>query len=205
MGFLENISDKAANLQNNAAAYFEVLYRTTFGFWLLPEIPAGGTILTGTFASVLLYFARFQMSQPTDISVMATLILALLLFLIFICGILVAFDPFVETRVENMKRLASVSCVGITLGAGFILMDRVLPWIGSVQGWANGQRQSDWLVAFFAALAAWSVICANTLYAIQPRFSAIKSGRVWVWSTMCLGIFLLGIGLVITPNGFFFS
>jgi len=203
MAFLDTTKDAAQKLADNAAAYFEVIYKTTFSFWSLPEIPSGGNILTGAFASLLLYFARFQMSLSTDASFVATLILAMLLYLIFICGILVAFDPHVETKVNNMRRLASVACVGITLGAGFIVLDRVLPWIGTVQRWFEEGPKADLMVASLAAFAAWCVIGINTLYLTLPRFSAFGNGRILVWAALCLGIVVLGVGLVITPNGLF--
>jgi uncharacterized membrane protein (DUF485 family) len=203
MAFLDAAKDVIKNLQENAAAYFEVIYKTTVAFWSLPEIPSGGNILTGAFASLLLYFARFQMGQSTDASLMAALIFGLLLYLIFICGVLVAFDPYVKTKVDNMRRLASVACVGITLGAGFIVIDRVLPWIGTVQGWADGRAKADWLVAFFSGLAAWSVLAANTLYITQPRLSAFRDLHTLVWGALCLAIFVFGVGLIIT--GFFLT
>jgi hypothetical protein len=203
MTFSDAAKDAIKGLQDNAAAYFEVIYKTTFAFWSLPEIPSGGNILTGAFASLLLYFARFQMSQAANASLMAALIFGLLLYLIFICGVLVAFDPYVKTKVDNMQRLASVACVGITLGAGFIVMDRVLPWIGFVQGWAGGSATADWLVAFFAGLAASSVLGANTLFGTQPRLSALLDRHTLIWSALCLAIIVFGLGLVIT--GFFLT
>ncbi len=203
MAFADAAKDAIKTLQDNAAAYFEVIYKTTFAFWSLPEVPSGGNILTGAFASLLLYFARFQMSQSTDASLMAALIFGLLLYLIFICGVLIAFDPYVKTKVDNMRRLASVASVGITLGAGFIVLDRVLPWIGLVQGWAHGAATADWLVALFAGLAAWSVIATNTLYATQPRLSALRDWHILIWSALCLAIFVFGLGLVI--SGFFLT
>lgn len=203
MTFSDAAKDAIKGLQDNAAAYFEVIYKTTFAFWSLPEIPSGGNILTGAFASLLLYFARFQMSQATDASLMAALIFGLLLYLIFICGVLVAFDPYVKTKVDNMRRLASVACVGITLGAGFIVTDRVLPWIGFVQGLAGRSATADWLVAFCAGLAASSVLGANTLFGTQPRLATLLDGHTLIWSALCLAIIVFGLGLVIT--GFFLT
>jgi hypothetical protein len=203
MALSDAVKDSIKGLQDNAAAYFGVIYKTTFAFWSLPEIPSGGNVLTGAFASLLLYFARFQMGQPTDSSLMAALIFGLLLYLIFMCGVLVAFDPFVKTKTDNMQRLASVACVGITLGAGFIVMDRVLPWIGVVQGWTDGRAKADWLVAFFAGLAAWSVLGANTLFGTQPPLSALRDWHILIWSALCLAISVFGVGLVIT--GFFLT
>jgi hypothetical protein len=203
MSLSDKVTDAFNTMQDYAASYFEIIHKTVFSFWMLPDVPTGGNILTGVFASLLIFLTRSQMSLPTDTESIGQLFSALLFYVVFICGVLVVFDPGVATRLDNMRRLISVVCVGITLGCGFIVVDRVLPWIGWVQdgtsAWGWGESGAHYLTAGAAAFAASTIIFANTLYLAPSTQAAIASPRVLIWSLICYGVIGLGIGLVITP------
>ena len=191
-------------IQEYASSYFEVIYTTHIAFWKLPDVPTGGNILTGTFATALIYLARRQFGQPTDPQSMGTFLLFALFVLLLICGILIVFDPN-RTKgegVQNWKRLVSVVCVGMTLGCAFIFLDVIVHWITPIQGWAAARTLSDgtlqYMIATAAALFSCVVIFANTLIWVGVG-NSIMSARTNVWAIGILMLIALGLNLIIAP------
>jgi hypothetical protein len=191
-------------LQDYASSYFEVMYKTHFAFWQLPDVPAGGNILTGTFATALIYLARRQFGQPTDLELMSNILAVTFFVLLLICGILIIFDPkqTKADRIPNWKRLISVVCFGITLGCAFIFLDGIVRWITPVQDWAYAHMLSkgaqQYVIATAAALLSCIVIFANTLFWVGLEGS-VKSARANIWTGIIFVLIALGLNLIIAP------
>jgi len=196
--------DNLDKAQSYASSYFELIFKTHFAFWRLPDVPTGGNILTGTFATALIYLARRQFGQPTDPELMGKILLFTLFVLLLICGILIIFDPqqAAAERLSNWKRLISVVCVGVTLGCAFIFLDAIAPWIPAIQAWAAPRTLSHgtqlYITATAAALLSSVVIFANTLFWMGVRGS-LKSVRVNIWTVIILVLIALGLNLIIAP------
>jgi len=191
-------------IQDYASSYFEVIYKTHFAFWQLPDVPTGGNIFTGAFATALIYLARRQFGQSTDPELMSKILAVTLFVLLLICGILIIFDPS-QTKAErlpNGKRLISVVCVGLTLGCAFIFLDGIVPWITPVQAWAAARTLSQgaqqYMIATAAALLSCVVIFANTLFWVGVQ-GALKGARVNIWTGIILVLIALGLNLIIAP------
>jgi hypothetical protein len=201
---LDSLRDALTKVQDYAASYFEVIYKTHFRFWELPGVPTGGNIFTGAFATALIYLARQRLGDSTDPELMSKILLVTLFVLLLICGILNIFDPAQASaeRLPNMKRLVSVICVGVTLGCAFIFLDRIVPWIKPIQAWAAARTLSEGvqrsLIATAAALFSSVVIFANTLLWVGAQGS-LKSLRVNIWTAIILVLIALGIHLIIAP------
>ena len=191
-------------IQNYATSYFEVIYKTHIAFWRLPDVPTGGNVLTGAFATALIYLARRQFGQPTDPQSMGKILLFALFVLLLICGILITFDPnrAQGKGVQNWKRLVSVVCVGITLGCAFIFLDAIAPWITPIQQWAAArilsQETQQYMIATAAALLSCAVIFANTLIWVGAKQS-ILSIRTNIWAIAILVLIALGLNSIVTP------
>jgi hypothetical protein len=191
-------------IQSYASSYFEIIYKTHFAFWQLPDVPAGGNILTGGFATALIFLARRQFGQSTDPELMSKILAVTLFVLLLICGILVVFDPHQTEgqRLPNGKRLISVTCVGITLGCGFVFLDAIVPWIAPIQAWAAARTLSQgaqqYMIATAAALLSCVVIYANTLFWVGVQ-GTLTSARVCIWTVIIFVLIALGLNLIIAP------
>jgi hypothetical protein len=191
-------------IQDYAGSYFELIYKTHFAFWQLPDVPAGGNILSGAFATALVYLARRQFGQSTDPQFMSQTLGVTLFVLLLICGILIIFDPSQTKadRLRNGKRLISVVCVGITLGCAFIFLDAIVPWITPVQAWAANrtlsQESQQYVIATAAALLSCVVLFANTLFWVGAKDS-LKSFRENIWTAIILVLIALGLNLIMAP------
>lgn len=197
----QNLLDR---IQNYASSYFEVIYKTHIAFWRLPDVPTGANVLTGAFATALIYLARRQFGQPTDPQSMGKILFFALFVLLLICGILIAFDPSRAPGkgVQNGKRLISVVCVGITLGCAFIFLDAIVPWITPIQQWAAArilsQEAQQYMIATAAALLSCAVIFANTLIWVGVSRSILDI-RTNIWAIAILIIIALGLNLIVAP------
>ncbi len=191
-----------AALQRYAADYFILLYSTIIPFWRLPSVPAGANILTGAFATLLIYTARFVLTQPTNVDRMGLILVVMLFYTLLICGILIIFDRRTPTTRENFSRLVSVVCVGVTLGCGLISLDRPLPWIGYVYALANwfdwNDAGANRLVAVFSAFGSTAVIFANTLRSTAV-WAAVTTMRLSAWTLIVFAVTAFGISLVLVP------
>jgi hypothetical protein len=196
-----NALDKA---QSYASSYFELIFKTHFAFWKLPDVPRGANILTGGFATALIYLARRQFGQSTDPELMGKILLFTLFVLLLVCGILTIFDSqqTAAERLPNWERLISVVCVGVTLGCAFIFLDAIIPWVSTVQAWAAARTLAEgtqqYMIATAAALLSSVVIFANTLFWVGVGGS-LKSIRINIWTVIILVLIALGLNLIIAP------
>jgi len=195
-------------LQKYAAAYFLVLYKTIFVFWKIPQVPTGGNILTGAFAIALVYWARLHLGRTIDSDTMAIVLGTAFFVLLLICGIAVIFDPklgrgVAGARVQNMKRLVSVVCMGITLGCAFVVLDQIFHWISPLFGLLAGRdwptESADRVIATVTALFASVVILANTVVHVGFK-DFVLSIRNVVWSLVSFAIIAIGFNLVVAQS-----
>jgi len=201
----DRIKTACDSLQDYAASYFETIHKASFNFWDLPTLPSGADVLNGVFAIVLITMARGQMSQPTDASITAKIILSVLFFTLLLCGILIVFDKALAQggqtqRLSAWRKLVAVVSITITLGCAFIVLDRILPWIGPIFSVSSGFNFStdaaNGSVASVAAFLACTVILANTLFRGTPK-PFVLGTRLVAWTMAIFGMVTIGINILV--------
>jgi hypothetical protein len=205
MSLIDDLREKLDRLQKFAADYFDLLYKTIFPFDRMPEVPGGGDILTGGFAVVLLYLARYQLAQPLDAGTIGKIVVAAFLVLLILCGLSLAFDPQLKARTEadpstgsiavaNYRKLVSVVCTGMIVGYMAIALDAVTYWAASLIYSAASRDAGFHRVATVSAVFASLVLLANTLRQVGPSF--FYSARNLIWA-VAIAI-MIGVGIQLT-------
>jgi hypothetical protein len=203
------------NLQGYAADYFETIYKTTFEFWTLPNIPSGANILNGAFAIALISLARAQMSQSNEAAILGKIVVTVLFFILLVCGILIIFDrnlaadpstPDGPTRITHWRKLVSVVSVGVTLGCAFIVLDAFFPWINAVFSavsyfeWSS--QAANRSVATVSSLCACTVILTNTIFRTSVA-NYLGNREALIWTTVIFFIVIVAINVLITTSTLF--
>jgi hypothetical protein len=149
----------------------------------------------------MIYTARGQMAQDTNLNTMSQIVFYGTLMLTIVCGLLVIFDPgFAQKRLTNWRKLVSTVCIGSILGCIFIVLDAIVPWIDSVLGFANSQSwtagSADGAVALVAAFFSFIVLVVNST-SKWSAFSLSLGARCLAWSAAILALVALGVDLFV--------
>ncbi len=188
-------------IQSYAFDYFQIVFKTSILFWKMPPLPSGANILTGAFASFLMFGSRFERSLPTDAATLQIIIPLVFVYVLFISGISLWADPGLPNRIATWRQLVSVVSVSISLGCGIVAFAWIVEWTLPLDSLSNMLGFSDIganrVLAAVSGAVVSAILLANTAYNAGGIRVILRSRRTMIWGLVLYCIVSGGISLVL--------